>query len=221
MEWTILQTIVYIVTFLITVIGFGIKLSTVIQKNTQAINTLTDKLKELTEDNKKEHESFKHSIDDLKEDVTIFIQKHSYDIKILEKEYDDLKKENEKEEFNMEDLLNFVSQYAVFPIAIICFVVGYIIKHFIPKLPNKFIPLILAILGLFLNIAFSGWKFNFDIAVTGLCSGIVATGSFELVRNLLSKSDKETESSDKKEEIEEKCQTKDNNEDDNINESKE
>ena len=40
----------------------------------------------------------------------------------------------------MEDLLNFVSQYAVFPIAIICFVVGYIIKHFIPKLPDKFIP---------------------------------------------------------------------------------
>ena len=59
MEWTILQTIVYIVTFLITVIGFGIKLSNVIQKNTQAINTLTDKLKELTEDNKKEHEKFK------------------------------------------------------------------------------------------------------------------------------------------------------------------
>ncbi|MDD7757691.1 MAG: hypothetical protein PUJ51_24875 [Clostridiales bacterium] len=97
MEWTILQTIVYIVTFLITVIGFGIKLSNVIQKNTQAINTLTDKLKELTEDNKKEHESFKNSIDGLKEDVTILKQKHSYDIKILEKEYDDLKKENEKE----------------------------------------------------------------------------------------------------------------------------
>lgn len=121
----------------------------------------------------------------------------------------------------MEDLLNFVSQYAVFPIAIICFVVGYIIKHFIPKLPNKFIPLILAILGLFLNIAFSGWKFSFDIAVTGLCSGIVATGSFELVRNLMNKSDKTVESSDKKEEIEVKCQTEDNNEDDNKDESKE
>ena len=121
----------------------------------------------------------------------------------------------------MEDLLNFVSQYAVFPIAIICFVVGYIIKHFIPKLPNKFIPLILAILGLFLNIAFSGWKFNFDIAITGLCSGIVATGSFELVRNLLSKSDKETESSDKKEENDVKDETEDKIEDDNKDESKE
>lgn len=109
----------------------------------------------------------------------------------------------------MEDLLNFVSQYAVFPIAIICFVVGYVIKHFIPKLPNKFIPLILAILGLFLNIAFSGWKFSFDIAVTGLCSGIVATGSFELVRNLMNKSDKKTESSDKKEEIEVKDKAED------------
>ena len=56
---------------------------------------MTDKLKELTEDNKKEHENFKSSIDDLKEDVTILKQKHSYDIKILEKEYHDLKNEKE------------------------------------------------------------------------------------------------------------------------------
>ena len=42
-------------------------------------------------------ESFKNSIDGLKEDVTILKQKHSYDIKILEKEYHDLKNENEKE----------------------------------------------------------------------------------------------------------------------------
>ena len=120
----------------------------------------------------------------------------------------------------MEEFLVFVQQYAVFPIALICYFIGYIIKHFIPKLPNKFIPLILAILGLFLNIAFSGWKFSFDIAVTGLCSGIVATGSFELVRNLMNKSDKTAESSDKKEEIEEKCQTEDNK-DTNKDESKE
>ena len=57
---------------------------------------MTDKLKELTEDNKKEHESFKNSIDDSKEDVTILKQRHTYDIKILEKEYDDLKKEDVK-----------------------------------------------------------------------------------------------------------------------------
>ena len=38
MEWQIIQVIVYIVSFLVTVVGFGIKLSSVIQKNTNAIN---------------------------------------------------------------------------------------------------------------------------------------------------------------------------------------
>ena len=89
-------------------------------------------------------------------------------------------------------------QYAVFPIAIICFGVGYLIKHFIPKLPNKFIPLILAFLGLILNLAFNSFKFTFDIIITGIASGLVATGSFEMVRNLANKQNKKTEDSTEK-----------------------
>ena len=85
----------------------------------------------------------------------------------------------------MEELFNFLAQYAVFPIALICFVVGYIIKHYITKLPNKFIPLILACLGLILNLCFNGFTFTFDVIITGIASGLVATGSFEAVRNLL------------------------------------
>lgn len=93
----------------------------------------------------------------------------------------------------MEEILNYLVQYAVFPIAVICFGVGYLIKHFIPRLPNKFIPLILAVLGLILNLAFNSFKFTFDIIVTGIASGLVATGSFELVRNLANKQNKTTE----------------------------
>ena len=87
----------------------------------------------------------------------------------------------------MEEILNYMVQYAVFPIAVICFGVGYLIKHFIPKLPNRFIPLILAVLGLILNLAFNNFNFTFDIIVTGIASGLVATGSFEMVRNLANK----------------------------------
>ena len=87
----------------------------------------------------------------------------------------------------MEEFLNFISQYAVFPIAAICFGVGYVIKHYIPKLPNKFIPLILAGLGLILNLAFNQFTFTFEIIVTGIASGLVSTGGFEAVRNLIKK----------------------------------
>lgn len=87
----------------------------------------------------------------------------------------------------MEEFLNFISQYAVFPIAAICFGVGYVIKHYIPKLPNKFIPLILAGLGLILNLAFNQFTFTFEIIITGVASGLVSTGGFEAVRNLIKK----------------------------------
>ena len=83
MEWQIIQVIVYIVSFLVTVVGFGIKLSNVIQKNTNAINNLAEKLKELTEDNRKDHESFFKSINSLKMDVAILQEKHESDIKLM------------------------------------------------------------------------------------------------------------------------------------------
>lgn len=87
----------------------------------------------------------------------------------------------------MEELYNFLIQFAVFPVALICFGVGYVIKHFIPKLPNKYIPLILACLGLIINLALNQFSFTYEVIVTGIGSGLISTGSFELVRNLLDK----------------------------------
>lgn len=87
----------------------------------------------------------------------------------------------------MEEFLVFVQQYAVFPIALICYFVGYIIKHFVPKMPNKYIPLILAIVGVLLNLVFNNFTFTVQILVTGAASGLVATGSFEMIRNLVEK----------------------------------
>lgn len=87
----------------------------------------------------------------------------------------------------MEEFLVFVQQYAVFPIALICYFIGYIIKHFVPKMPNKYIPLILAIVGVLLNLAFNNFTFTVQILVTGAASGLVATGSFEMIRNLIDK----------------------------------
>lgn len=87
----------------------------------------------------------------------------------------------------MEEFYNLIIQYAVFPIAVLCFGIGYVIKHYVPKIPNKFIPLILACFGLLLNLTFNGFNFTFDIIAGGIGSGLIATGSFEAVRNLMNK----------------------------------
>lgn len=87
----------------------------------------------------------------------------------------------------MEGFNDLITQFAVFPIALLCFGIGYVIKHYIKKIPNKFIPLILACVGLLLNLAFNQFNFTFDIVITGVCSGLVATGGFEAVRNLIKK----------------------------------
>lgn len=87
----------------------------------------------------------------------------------------------------MNDFINYLCDYAVFNIAILCFGIGYIIKHYINGIPNKFIPLILAGCGIFINIAFNGFEVSTLNIIVGAGSGVAATGSFEAVRNLKEK----------------------------------
>lgn len=82
-EWNVFEVIVYIVGFLVVVI----KISNVIQKNTDAINNLTSELSELTDNNKKDHKHFHESINTLKEDVKVMKQKHTDDIELIKTKY--------------------------------------------------------------------------------------------------------------------------------------
>lgn len=79
-----------------------------------------------------------------------------------------------------------LSQYVVLIVMAICLAVGYIIKHFLP-MDNKWIPLIMGVLGIVLNAWVSAWAFTPEILLGGLASGLAATGAFELVRNVASK----------------------------------
>ena len=85
------------------------------------------------------------------------------------------------------DLTNFI---IVLPCAA-ALVIGFLIKHAIPAIPNRFIPLLCAVIGLGVNI-WVNLSFSPEILVTGLVSGVAATGMFEMVRNLIGgKSDEE------------------------------
>ena len=85
------------------------------------------------------------------------------------------------------DLTNFI---IILPCAA-ALVIGFLIKHAIPAIPNRFIPLICAVIGLGVNI-WVNLSVSPEILVTGLVSGVAATGMFEMVRNLIGgKSDEE------------------------------
>lgn len=79
--------------------------------------------------------------------------------------------------------MEFITQYVVVIVLAICLCLGYIIKHSISFIPN-YIPLIMAITGVILNIWISGWKFSPEILLGGLASGLASTGSYELIRNI-------------------------------------
>ena len=86
----------------------------------------------------------------------------------------------------MEQVLEFLNEYIVLIIMTGCVGIGYIIKHSLDFIPNKYIPLILGIIGILLNI-WNASSLSVDVVVGGLASGLAAVGVFEGIRNLKDK----------------------------------
>lgn len=72
--------------------------------------------------------------------------------------------------------LDVLNNYLVVIVVAICLCVGYVIKISFSSIPNKYIPLIMAVLGVILNVWLCGWKFTPSILLGGLFSGLASTG---------------------------------------------
>lgn len=80
--------------------------------------------------------------------------------------------------------LTFLNDYVVLVIVGICVCVGYVIKTSVPKLDNKYIPLIMAVLGVVLNI----WivkAISPDVLLGGMFSGLASTGLHQVFKSLI------------------------------------
>ena len=85
--------------------------------------------------------------------------------------------------------IEFLTDYAIPLIVGICLCVGYIIKNLIPADSiNKFIPLIMGVLGVLLNF-WVNQQFTAEVLLGGLFSGLASTGLYELFRNLINRGD--------------------------------
>ena len=81
--------------------------------------------------------------------------------------------------------LNFLNDYAVPVIIGICLCIGYVIKNFTEsKQVNKFIPLILAIVGVLLNV-WMNWSISPKILLGGMFSGLLSIGLHQIFKNLI------------------------------------
>ena len=85
--------------------------------------------------------------------------------------------------------MEILQNYVVLVVVAICLALGYVIKHSLSFIPNKYIPLIMAVLGVILNVWLNAWVFTPDILLGGLASGLASTGAFELGRNFIDKGD--------------------------------
>lgn len=80
--------------------------------------------------------------------------------------------------------MDFTTMFAEYfsPIIVVaCICVGYVIKNVVSnEQVNRYIPLIVMVLGLVLNCWFE-WSITLPVIVAGMVSGLASTGLYELV----------------------------------------
>ncbi len=86
---------------------------------------------------------------------------------------------------NFEDL----TQYFVLVVMVACLVIGYILKTSFDRVPNKYIPAILAVVGAVLNAAVSG--VSIESIVYGALMGLASTGMHQAFTRFVENKDKE------------------------------
>ena len=84
--------------------------------------------------------------------------------------------------------MDFLNDYMVLIVVGICLCVGYVIKHCITtdKI-NKFIPLIMAVLGVLINVWVNEFVFTPDVLLGGLASGLASTGMHQLFTQFINR----------------------------------
>lgn len=85
---------------------------------------------------------------------------------------------------------SILSEYMVFVVVLGCLVVGYLLKHsnIFKFVNNKDIPVILAIVGVILNLFVSG--FSIESAIYGAVMGVMSTGLHQAFKQQVEKKTK-------------------------------
>lgn len=87
----------------------------------------------------------------------------------------------------METINELFGSYVILVVLGVCLCVGYILKHLVPgEAINRFIPLIMGLLGLGINVWVNG-AFTPEVLLGGLVSGLASTGTHQALTQILNK----------------------------------
>lgn len=75
--------------------------------------------------------------------------------------------------------------YFVLSVVLACLIVGYIIKKWIKDVDNKYIPTIVTVFGMVLNLAVSG--VSVESAIFGAFMGLASTGLHQAFKQYIEK----------------------------------
>ncbi len=83
--------------------------------------------------------------------------------------------------------MEFLNEFMMPVVLGICLCVGYVIKKWIKDVDNKYIPTICGILGILLASWISKFAFSPEIVLSGLISGLAATGLHQAFTQFIEK----------------------------------
>ena len=84
--------------------------------------------------------------------------------------------------------MEFLNDYLILLVVGICLCVGYVVKHVVPSDGvNRFIPLIMAVLGVLINTWLNGWMITPEVLLGGLASGLASTGMHQLFTQFINR----------------------------------
>ena len=83
--------------------------------------------------------------------------------------------------------LSFLNEFVVVIVLAFCLGIGFIIKYSLDFIDNKYIPLIMGVVGVAFNIFVNSGAVTPGVIVGGLISGLASTGLYEMFRNFISK----------------------------------
>lgn len=83
--------------------------------------------------------------------------------------------------------LSFLSEFINLGILGVCLCLGYVIKTSLDFIPNKYIPLIMLVIGTVLGIVTNLDNLSINVILTGMFSGLASTGLYEMFKNLINK----------------------------------
>ena len=86
--------------------------------------------------------------------------------------------------------MEFLNEYSVAVIVAICLCLGFILKNLVmtDKI-NKFIPLIVAVIGVVVNAWLNTWTVTPEILLSGMFSGLASTGMHQLFKQFIEKAE--------------------------------